>query len=260
MPTVALSTLEPNDIRTAIGALRTTVRGIARMLGISHGTVTNYLNGRSRIPQSTADRLRPLLIGQMGELLTPVEKAALTTADLAAQANKARNEQDLAAGRHQGNEGFPKHRLPRRVVDPSTAHTFPAYRIRAPYSTLTVAALRGWARVCYDRHRHARSAAHARDYQLELADIKAVMARIPADVKGGNGQAWDITITSAEWGMVSRALRHHAQVTHPEGKIDGPAYVLYQHWRRNKGRGFPFVPVVLKADRDELIAKLSRPG
>jgi AcrR family transcriptional regulator len=256
MPTKPLSQLT----RTICIArkLRTTVRGLARMLGLSYGTISHYLTHRCRIPVTTADKLRALLLEHAGTFLTPAEKATLETADLAARANAARNQAQPPHSTGYQVPGFIQHRLPKRQKhDPAAARTFAPYRVRQPYSTLLVAALRAWAQVCATRHKQAVSEAHVQDYWLEMADIKALMARVPQDVRGGAAHAFEVAITEAEWGMVSRALRHHARATHLKGVCDGPAYVLYQHWRKYRFAGYPFVPAAVKAERDALVGKLS---
>jgi hypothetical protein len=205
-----------------------------------------------------ADQLRTLLLDHAGDFFTPAERAALTTAVVAARANAAQNERDLAAGIIGKPEGFPAGRLPRRQKhDPAQAETLPPYRVRQEYSTLLAAAIRAWGQECKHRYHHAASDAHQRDYRLELADLAAVMPRVPQDVRGGAAHAFDISITKAEWDAISRALRHLARTTHPKGNCDGPAYVLYQHWRKHRFAGYPFVPAVQKAQRDELISKLA---
>lgn len=258
MPRKAVSNLTPSDIRAAVGALRTSVRGLAKMLGLSYGTVGHYLTDRTRVPVYVADRLRALLLAHAGDLLTPEEKAALSTADMAARANAARNQSDLAAGVTTYTSGFPEGRLARRQkIDPAEARVFKPYRVRADKSPILMAALKHWGKVCHARLQFARSDAHRRDYRLELADIAAIVARIPVDVRKGEPRAFDITITETEWDTISRALRHYAPTVHPAGKLDGPAYAFYQHWRKHRFAGYPFVPDAVKADRDALVAKLS---
>lgn len=259
MPAIAVSTLTPDDMRIAAGALHVSVRALSTLLGKSRGTVSHYLTGRCRIPQSVADRLRELLLHHAGDFLTDVERSALDTAAMAARANVSRNEHELAAGHMRYSDaGFPQGRLPRRQrIDPAKARVFPPYRVREAQSLLLVAALKHWGTEAHGHYHQAATPAHQRDYQLELADIAALMTRVPQDVRGGTGHAFDMTINEVEWDVISRALRRYAPTVHPRGKVDGPAYVFYQHWRKHRFAGYPFVPAVEKAQRDELIGKLA---
>lgn len=261
MPRVALSVFTADDMRLAIGACGTTIRGMAIRLGVSRSTMGAYVTGRCAVPQHVADRVRTIIVEHSRKWFTPEQAAQLATLDLAARTNAERNTERLQATGHALPPGYTKGRLPKRQKDDPLLRTVhPPYRVRERYSVLLVAALRHWAKVIHERTRHeaTSSPAHLRDYALEMADIKAIMIHIPQDVRGGTLHAFDIQITEAEWKCISRALRNYAEYAHPQGKRDGPAHVFYQHWRKHRFAGYPFVPMATREERNKLFEALIR--
>lgn len=251
------SNLSPADLRITLGALRLSQRDAAAQLGISLSALQSYLSARCRIPAAVATRVAALLLEKGKQVMDTASYQQLELSDLAHRINSAQNALD--GGAWHERSGWNKGRLFKRQDPTAASRTYPPYRVRARYSTLFYEALKHWATIIMARAKEPDlSPAHLTEYKLEAANIRALLPYVPEPVRKGDDHAFDIVITEAEWRTVSSALREYARHQHPSHETAGPAYVLYQHWRLHKGRGYPVRSPEQEAQLHSVVQKLER--
>lgn len=196
------------------------------MLNRNHSTVCSYGTGRLAVPADVAEKLRALCRDKIDAMQASgiVDKnlAAVRAekyARLVAQSQKAA---ELARMRTNTLAMRRSRAIPRQ---------YPAYRMTHEKVRLLIEAykrylgfIRGQWQVCADEHR-------LHDLKLELADITRLAQQAVEIIRAP--PPYDYYITSMEWYVVSRALRH-LDTSH--GVVQ--ARSLYQHWRKYKGMHF----------------------
>lgn len=219
-----LSNMTAQQFVEYTGALDLNYTQLAKELRKSQPTISLYANGRQPIPLDVAQQLETMIDTRVQKLteLGAKLKANDVIGSLIIHANEQRMRGNPAPHKTTG-------RFMRRQGKPDT-RIYPAYRMSVERYKLYVRALASWqARVRELAIEHT-DAARQRDYQLELADLKAMAAGMPRALP------YDILLQHNEWDVVSRALRHLGTQS-PE--LYRACAALRMHWSKHKGAGYP---------------------
>lgn len=211
-----MSTLSAHDFTQAQGALGITARELALALGRHQASISAYKSGRSPIPNEVAIKLQELLQHEVRKIseISNMTQAAITIGSMITFQNTRKK-----PALHTTEARFMRRQLP------VSTSTLPAYRLTHRQWQCYVSALEQWfVHVKGSMKLYQADGQRKRDYELELADIKALASGAPRALP------YDVVLQINEWDVVSRALRHCA-VTNPY------AYSLYQTWRKNRGAG-----------------------
>jgi len=208
-----ISNMTAQDLFEHMAALGLNRKGLASVLEKHPSTISNYLNGRFPIPQDVAQRVAKLVQERAQQLQIHAANAASQIGPLITYHNQTKTPE-----LHRTESRFM-----RKQNKPDTS-TYPVYRMSAERMNVLVSALTAWQEKVRELAQKHGDEARQRDYALELADLKALIAALPRHAP------YDVVIQRNEWDVISRALRH---LNTPQ------AIALYQHWRRHKGCGFP---------------------
>lgn len=208
-----LSTMTGQDFVRCARALSCNYIQMAKLLGKSPATISNYISERRPIPQDVAR----LIFAKIQEKISELRMISPSIEDSIGKLITHANE-------HASPE---LHRTQGRFMlrqTPQDTMTFPVYRMNAKRFAAFVNALKAWHERVRELAREHGDETRQRDYQLEIADLKAIVAALPRHAP------YDIVIQRNEWAVVSRALRH---LNTPD------AQALRIHWGRHKGCGYP---------------------
>ena len=233
MPRKQLSTMTAQDFVRAIGALglrhKDMGRELARVLGrqkaVSLPSVSNYATGRQIIPLDIAQAVHTLCDQQATELeevsrLIKSRDFDTRVSNLIQYQNDKRRRSHRLDRAHSTAGRF----MNRQSAEGMSTKLLAPYRIRLKYYPVLVRSLAAWHQRVLELARLYTDQARQRDYQLEVADIKALAAGLPRALP------YEAHVSKAEWQVIGRALRH-------DGTKE--AIALYQHWKKHKGCGFP---------------------
>lgn len=226
MPVKPMSDMTDQDFVRCIGALGLQQREIAYELGIVLGrrkplgraTISNYATGRMRIPNEVA-----LAVYTLCERKAQALKILAADRDTRVS-NLIQFQNSFRPYRRRDQHPTADRFMNRQNAEGTSTKLLAPYRIRLKYYPVLVQALAGWHAHVMTLARQYTDAARQKDYQLEVADLKALAASLPRALP------YEAHVTKAEWQVIGRALRHMGT---------NPAINLYQHWKRHKGCGYP---------------------
>lgn len=239
MPKIPMSRMTESDFLTILGALNMTQRELAVALSRSLSVVNAYATGRLGIPASVANQLTQLcekrardLESVVGRLIPASDTGALLVA------TNTINERS-------GKPSRKPQKLTGKVLD---QHPYPPYRLTPRKLLVLAQALAAYREHTRKRAQSCGDAQLLSTLKLELADVDVLID----NVRGlkNKGAPYDFLIVRQEWPVISRALRHlYAWAKHAPVCDNGSAerlrqngiyaYGFYQHWRRNRGAGWP---------------------
>lgn len=199
---------------------------LAPMLSRSHSTVCNYACGRMAVPFEIAERLRELCRQQVKKLETSGQLEQPFAVIRAAKYAQAIAEGQAAASAA-ASMGLGAHKaLPHRRSR-AKPRQYPAYRMTHEKLRLLIQAIKYYMAFIRGERQSCADARRVQDLDMELADLCQLGKQAVEVIKAA--PPYDFYITSMEWYVVSRALRH-LDVTHGVTQ----ARSLYQHWRKYK--------------------------
>jgi len=217
-----LSDMTAQEFVECTGALGLSYSKLALELRKSQPTISLYANGRQAIPLEVAEQLKAMIATRVQKLtaLGTEIKANNVVGSLIMYHNQTKNPQP-----HPTTGRF----MRRQVPKPDTT-VYPPYRMTHERYKLFVSALASWRDRVRELALEHTDTARQRDYQLELADIKAMADTLPRNAP------YDVLIQRNEWDVVSRALRHLGTQS-PE--LYRSTSALRCHWSKYKGAGYP---------------------
>lgn len=208
-----LSALTSQDVVEITAALGLNYKQLASALGKHQATISGYISGNP-VPQDVADKLQAMLVARRKQIEQSEGIILASRGSMIVYQNehKSRDQPHRTEARFM-----------RRQAEPDT-RTFPVYRMSRERFRVYAEALSKWAAHVRELARTYTDEKRQRDYQLELADLKAMAETAP------RAAPYDVCITRTEWDVVSRALRHLATKDSDS---------LRCHWLRYRGSGYP---------------------
>lgn len=196
-------------------------RVLKRRRSYARPTISNYATGKAKIPAEVAQAIAHMCRERAERLRITAASAEDMIGKLIVHTNqtKARFEPHRTEGRFMRRQGKPDTR------------TYPPYRLTPARMQTLLSALAGWQVRVRELAQQYTDEVRQRDYALELADIKAIVASLPKHAP------YDVVIQRNEWDVISRALRHASTGQDPTERARANA--LRVHWSRYKGCGFP---------------------
>lgn len=196
-------------------------RVLKRRRNYARPTISNYATGKAKIPVEVAQAIAHMCRERAERLRIAATSAEDMIGKLIVHTNQtqARFEPHRTEGRFMRRQGE------------ADTRTYPPYRLTAARMQTLLSALAGWQVRVRELAQQYTDEARQRDYALELADLKALVAALPRHAP------YDVVIQRNEWDVISRALRHAS--TGQDATTRGRANALRIHWSRYKGCGFP---------------------
>lgn len=222
-----MSNMTDSEFVRILGALRfdhiamanELARVLQRRRAYSRAMISHYATGRCPIPLDVAQAAHTLCEEKARELhgITARGEYAVT----------ALRNMHMGPSRkgHTATEG---RFMNRQQGDGVNTTMLPPYRMRPKHYGTLVHALVAWKAHVHELAKKHGSPDHQKDYQMELADLRAIVTHMPRELP------YEFHVQVSEWGVIARALRHYHQAHQSKA-----AYAIYQHWRRHRGGGFP---------------------